>query len=51
MLLSVEVVYIGFSFRPVKIQLSQTLQSYVVFTFFISTHVHGLPEQVKDGFF
>ena len=33
-LLSVEVFYDGFSFHPFKIQLSQALQSYVIFHFY-----------------
>ena len=42
----VEVFCIGFSFHTFKIQLSQTLQRYVIFTFFIYMHVHGQPEHV-----
>ena len=38
--------YIGFSFHSFKIQLSQTLQRYIIFMFFINMHVHGQPEHV-----
>ena len=48
-LLIVEVVYIGF--HPFIIQLNQTLQSYVIFTFFISMHEHGKPEDVMRQFY
>ena len=49
-LLSVEVLYIGFSLQDFKIQLSQTLQTYVIFKFFISLHVQGQPEHFMRRF-
>ena len=46
-----EVGYINSSFQLFKVKFRQTLLSYVVFPFFISMHVHDLPENVKRHVF
>ena len=42
--------YIGFLFHPFKSQLSKTLQSYVILTFFSPMHMYGQPQKVMRRF-
>ena len=45
--LVIEVGYISFSFHLFKVKFRETLLSYVIYPFFISTHVHDQPENVS----